>query len=153
LASYFLDTSAFAKRYHPEVGTPAVMAIFAESARTVRISTLTLLEVQSVFAMKVRSGVITRAQAGGLRARMLLDMAADEFQVFGLSADHFGAAERLLGRHSFMRRLRTLDALQLAVALDLSEQGFLDHFVAADKALAEVAALEGLSVRDPEAAP
>jgi predicted nucleic acid-binding protein len=52
-----------------------------------------------------------------------------------------------------MRRLRTLDALQLAVALDLSEQGFLDHFVAADKALAEVAAVEGLSVRDPEAAP
>lgn len=78
MADYFLDTSAFAKRYHPEVGTPAVMAIFAESGRTVRI----FLEVQSVFAMKVRIGVNTRAQAGGLRARMLLDMAADEFEVF-----------------------------------------------------------------------
>jgi hypothetical protein len=29
---------------------------------------------------------------------MLLDMAADEFQVFGVSTDHFGVAERLLGR-------------------------------------------------------
>jgi predicted nucleic acid-binding protein len=66
LANYFLDTSAFAKRYHPEVGTPQVLAIFAESNRTVRISILTLLEVQSVFARKVRSGVITRAQAGRL---------------------------------------------------------------------------------------
>lgn len=46
MANYFLDTSAFAKRYHPEVGTPAVMAIFTESERTVRISALTLLEVQ-----------------------------------------------------------------------------------------------------------
>jgi predicted nucleic acid-binding protein len=153
LANYFLDTSAFAKRYHAEVGTPSVLAIFAESSRTVRISTLTLLEVQSVFAMKVRSGVISRAQAGGLRARMLLDMAADEFQVFGLSTDHFGAAERLLGRHGFAHRLRTLDALQLAVALDLNEQGYLDNFVVSDRALAEVAMIEGLAVRNPEAPP
>jgi hypothetical protein len=116
LANYFLATSAFAKRYHPEVGTPAVMATFGESQRIVRISGLTLLEVQSVFAMQVRSGVITRAQAGGLRARMLLAMAADEFQVFDLSADHLGGAERLLGRYRFTHRLRTLDALQLAVA-------------------------------------
>jgi predicted nucleic acid-binding protein len=150
LANYFLDTSAFAKRYHPEAGTSAVMAIFAESGHTVRISTLTLLEVQSVFAMKVRSHVITRAQAGGLRARMLLDMAADEFQVFGLSAYHFDTAEGLLGRHSFTHPLRTLDALQLAVALDLNEQGYLDHFVVSDKALAEVATVEGLAVRNPE---
>jgi predicted nucleic acid-binding protein len=150
VANYFLDTSAFAKRYHPEVGTPAVMAIFTESERTVRISALTLLEVQSVFAMKVRSGVITRDQAGRLRARMLLDMAADEFQVFDLSGDHLGNAERLLGRYSFTHRLRTLDALQLSIALDLREQGYLDHFVVSDKALAEVAAAEGLAVRDPE---
>lgn len=150
MADYFLDTSAFAKRYHPEVGTPQVLAIFAESNRTVRISILTLLEVQSVFARKVRSGVITGAQAGGLRARMLLDMAADEFQVFGLSTDHFGVAERLLGRHGFAHRLRTLDALQLAVALDLNEQGYLDIFVVSDGALAEVATIEGLTVRNPE---
>ena len=37
-------------------------------------------------------------------------------------------AERFIGRHSFTRRLRTLDALQLAVALDLSSQGFLDRY-------------------------
>ena len=36
------------------------------------------MEVQSVFAMKVRSGVIGRTQAGELPARTLLDMAANE---------------------------------------------------------------------------
>lgn len=63
---------------------------------------------------------------------------------------HFKDAEHLIGKHSFTRRLRTLDALQLAVALDLASQTLLDHFVIADRALGEVAALEGLSVIDPE---
>ncbi len=150
MANYFLDTSAFAKRYHPEIGTPVIMTMFAEPERHVRVSTLILLEVQSVFAMKVRSGVISRAQAGTLRARMLLDMAADDFEVFNLSAEHFNHAERLLGRYGFTHRLRTLDALQLAVALDLREQDYLDHFVVSDKALAAVASAEGLAVIDPE---
>jgi hypothetical protein len=150
LAGYFFDTSAFAKRYHPEVGTPAVMAIFAQPGRAIRISSLSLIETQSVFAAKVRSNAITRAMAGSLRARMLVDMAADEFEVFRLSSDHFDLAERMIGRHGFSSRLRTLDALQLAVALDLREQGLLDHFVVADRALGEVAMAEGLAVLNPE---
>jgi len=44
-----------------------------------------------------------------------------------------------------------LDALQLAVALDLSGLGLLDYFVVADKVLGEVATLEGLAVLDPAA--
>lgn len=43
-----------------------------------------------------------------------------------------------------------LDALQLAVALDLSRQNLLDHFVVADHALAEIASLDGLPVINPE---
>jgi hypothetical protein len=150
LASYFFDTSAFAKRYHPESGTQVVMAIFAEPGRTIGISSLSLIEIQSVFAAKVRSNVITRAMAGSLRARMLLDMAAGDFEVFTLSSDHFDAAGRMIGRHGFSSRLRTLDALQLAVALDLREQGLVDRFVVADRALGEVAVAEGLAVLNPE---
>jgi hypothetical protein len=47
-------------------------------------------------------------------------------------------------------RLRALDAVQLAVALGLKRQGLIDRFVAADKILCEVAALEGFSVFNPE---
>lgn len=56
MARYFFDTSAFVKFYHAEVGTPKVAAIFSEQGREIRISTIGLLEVQSAFAMKVRSG-------------------------------------------------------------------------------------------------
>jgi hypothetical protein len=59
-------------------------------------------------------------------------------------------AELLIGRHSFTRRLRTLDALQLAIALDLSSRNLLDHFVVADQALVEIAIVEGLAVINPE---
>ena len=49
----------------------------------------------------------------------------------------------------FRIRLRTLDALQLAVALALSHQGMIDHFVCADYRLCEMAIVEGLSVINP----
>ena len=126
MAQYFFDSSALAKRCHPEVGTPKLLAIFAEPDSEVRISKLSFVEVQSVFAMKVRGGAISRSEAGGLRAR-------------------------LIGRHSFFHRFRTLDARQLAVALDLPKQDMLDYFVAADKALGDVATIEGLAVLNPEA--
>jgi len=59
-------------------------------------------------------------------------------------------AERLVEQYAFDWRLRALDAVQLAVALGLSRQGPIDHFVAADKTLCEVAAVEGFSVLNPE---
>ena len=49
-----------------------------------------------------------------------------------------------------MRRLRTLDALQLAVAIDLQRKGAIDRVVSADKDLLAVAVAEGLGVLDPE---
>jgi predicted nucleic acid-binding protein len=55
---------------------------------------------------------------------------------------------QLIERH-FRIRLRTLDALQLAVALALSHQGTLDHFVCADQRLCDTATEEGLSVINP----
>jgi predicted nucleic acid-binding protein len=60
------------------------------------------------------------------------------------------AAEQFIARHGYKYRLRTLDALQLAVAVEFLSEGLLDKFVVADKVLAEVAVLEGLSVLNPE---
>ena len=152
MAQYFFDTSAIVKYYHTELGTPKVSAIFAEAERKVRISSLGFLEIQSAFAMKVRSGILDRKAAGMQLARLMLDIAAGDIEVYGLTADHFLIAERLIGRHGFADRLRTLDALQLAVALDLSDQRLVDQFVVADKSLVSVATSEGLSVLNPETA-
>jgi hypothetical protein len=64
---------------------------------------------------------------------LLLHVAVRDFDVFTVTDSHFGAAGNLVVRHGFNRRLRTLDALQLAVAVDLRLQALVDHFVAADK--------------------
>jgi predicted nucleic acid-binding protein len=125
--------------------------MFTEPGREIRISKLSFIEIQSVFAMKVRSGVISRDDARVQRARLIADIAAGEIEVYAVTADLFDQAAKLIGRHSFLHRLRTLDPLQLAVAIDLSNQGLLDKFVVSDRALAEIAKLEGLAVLNPEA--
>jgi len=139
--------------YHEEVGSSAVLEIFAEQGRKIHISTLGLLETQAAFAMKVRTGVIERQSAGALRARLMLDIAATEIDVLLLTREHYSNAAILVGRHSFTKPLRTLDALQLALAIDLRAQELLDVFVVADKALCEVAKSEGLPVLNPDETP
>jgi predicted nucleic acid-binding protein len=61
-----------------------------------------------------------------------------------------GAARRLTIRYGDRQGLRTLDALQLAVALEVQDRVGLEAFVAADKVLCEVATLEGFAVLNPE---
>ena len=63
---------------------------------------------------------------------------------------HYAVAARLIVQHGSVKGLRTLDALQLAVALEAHDLGGLDVLVSADKTLCEIAALEGLSVLNPE---
>ena len=59
-------------------------------------------------------------------------------------ASAFAVAEHLVEGYAFDLRLRALDALQLAVALELRNQALVDYFVAA------VAGLEAFSVINPE---
>ena len=84
-----------------------------------------------------------------MRARLLLDVASDDLNVIAMTREHFAIAARLIGKHSFTHRCRTLDALQLAVATDLLQQEIIDHFVVADQALLEIAVLEGVPALNP----
>ncbi len=63
---------------------------------------------------------------------------------------HFEVAGELIGKYGLSRQLRTLDAIQLAVALDLHRASPIDHFVCSDQRLCEIAVFEGLNVIDPE---
>ena len=150
MSAYYFDTSALAKLYHLEVGTPKVVEIVEAIGAQVRISRLSVVELRSVFAIKVRTQVVTREDVGLLLRQFHEDVVAQRFQVFAVSEQEFAFAERLIEKYAFDKPLRTLDAVQLAVALGLKSQGLIDHFVAADAALCEVAALEGFSVLDPE---
>jgi hypothetical protein len=106
--------------------------------------------MHSTFAVKVRTGAITPVEANALRARFLSDLVSNDFQVFAITDLHYGHAERLIIQYAFGHRLRSLDALQLAVALDLKAQGIMQQIVAADETVCEIAAAEGLSVTDPQ---
>jgi hypothetical protein len=146
----FFDSSALGKHYHAEIGTPKVEALLNEVGSRHFISRLGAVEMLSVFAGKVRTGAITISDFETLRKRFLTELTNRVLQAVRMTGFHFQEAQRLIRKYGPSERLRTLDALQLAVALDLRGQGLLDQFICADKVLLAIAAGEGLSVIDPE---
>jgi hypothetical protein len=146
----FFDTSALGKHYHQELGTPKVDQLLADPGSRHFISRLTVVEMQSVFAKKVRTGVLSLADFQLLGRRFRGDVRRRTFRVVRITAAHFESAERLIRRLAPSQNLRTLDALQLAVALDLKGQGLVGQFVCADQSLCTIATAEGLSVVNPE---
>jgi len=150
MASYLFDSSALGKHYHAETGTAFVEALLQASGAQHFISRLTAVEMHSVFAGKVRTGVIAAADFQLLRGQLQNDIGRRLVWVLRMTDTHYQDAEGLLRRYGLKRQLRTLDALQLAVALDLHSRGMCDHFVCADQRLGEVAQQEGLSLLNPE---
>ena len=96
MATYFFDTSALAKLYHKEVGTATVDEIVQTSDNQIRISGLTVVELPSVFAIKVRTQFITREDAQFLVRQFREDIVSGKFEVFAVREPEFALAERLL---------------------------------------------------------
>jgi uncharacterized protein len=150
LAGYFFDSSALVKLYHREVGTPIVDQIVRTADNSTRISRLTVAELTSAFAIKVRTRSIKREDAQAFLHQFRREIASGRLEIFSIKESEFTVAELLLERHAFSLRLRSLDALQLAVAMELRNQYLVDSFVAADTVLCDVARAEGFAVINPE---
>jgi predicted nucleic acid-binding protein len=148
--NYFFDSSALIKLYHPELGSRRIAAMFGEPDRRIIISRLAGVELHSALALKTRTGHLGEGDAAALRIRFLDDVANGALALVAVGDLHYPAAERLIIRYGDRQGLRTLDALQLAVALEVKDRVGLEAFVAADKALCEVATLEGFAVLNPE---
>lgn len=153
MPGYFVDTSALAKLYHWEVGSERMEVLLETPGARLIISQLSLVEIESVFATKVRTGVIDKAALLQLRGRFYADLSRARFRVALLARRHFQGAEALVRTYAVDHALRTLDALQLSVAIDLCRRRVASELVTSDKALCEVAALEGLAVINPLSAP
>ena len=69
----FYDTSALGKRYHQEPGTARVDQLLADSGATHFISRLSVVEVYSVFAKKVRAGTLAPAEDPGCSVGPVID--------------------------------------------------------------------------------
>jgi predicted nucleic acid-binding protein len=144
----YLDTSALAKLYHREVGSERIEELLQN--QTVFLSRLGVVEMQSVLAGKVRTKYLLQSDADLARRRFRSDVRRRRFRVVALRVRHYDLAENLVAVHGYQVGLRTLDSLQLAVALDLQRNGLVDLLVTADKVLAQVAPLEELNCYNPE---
>jgi len=117
---------------------------------TIVISRLTPVELISSLAIKVRTNAIVQQEAELSLRRFRSDIAMGRLEVFSI------ARPNLQPRNSWSSAMRLacvfgrLMHLQLAVALALRKRQLVDHFVAADKILCEVAEREGFSVINPE---
>ena len=150
MADHFFDTSAAVKHYRSELGTARVDNLLADATSGHFLSGLGTVEIHSVFARLVRMGQITAADFHLVRGRFLADIASGLWQIAPVTGADFQRAQQLLVGYGLARGLRTLDAVQLAVALGLHVASPLDGFVCADINLCQVAVAEGLAVVNPE---
>ncbi len=144
---YYLDTSAMAKLYVAESGSPYMLSLL-ESVPTggVVISRLSVVEVASALVRRSRHGEIgEQALHTALR---LLDEDTAVFQIIELGGATMSRAISLVREHG----LRAADAIQLACALlARGERGKEDGLtlVSADQELNGAAEQEGLTVLNP----
>jgi predicted nucleic acid-binding protein len=140
---YFFDTSALVKRYHSEKGTENIDKIFIEDDRALIVSSLSITEIVSALNRKKEEKVISKEDLEIALSKFFHD-AIKEYVVVELDGEHIKDSVTLV----LKRNLRTLDSLQLAVALRLKELKIV--FVCADKKLVSVASKEGLEAINPE---
>jgi hypothetical protein len=143
---YYLDASAWVKRYYAEPGSDRVRELFAQDAMMASAS-LGLLEVAATLARKEKAGEISRAGLDQALAALRRDW--DRFAQVHLTEDVLADA-LVVARTG---ALRGADAVHLASALllaaHLSSQEDEMAFVATDRELREAAGAAGLRVLDP----
>lgn len=139
-----------AKVYRKEAGSDFVDRILSKPGSQYLISRLTIVEMESVFALKARAGEIDQKAVLIARRCLEADLGHRRLLVAAVNDEHFRGARQLLFKHGAVEALRTLDALQLSVALGLKRAELVTVFVAADQKLCRVATLEGFAVTNPE---
>jgi predicted nucleic acid-binding protein len=147
---YYLDASALVKQYVDETGSEWLREIGdPEQGPLLFTSRMTIVEVISAFARRVREGALTRADFVIARDAFRSDC-LNNYQIMPPSLAVIDLACRLLERYP----LRAYDATHLATALGAQE--FLAEkeypsltFLSADERLNDAATAEGLSVDNP----
>lgn len=150
MISYYLDTSALAKRYVDEVGSQWLRdVVTSERSLLLLTSRLAIVEMISAFTRRLRDGSLTRQEFMKVRDAFREDCLS-EYQIMPPTLDIVDLACSLLERHP----LRAYDAVHLATALSahlfLHKWGYRDLvFLSSDERLNRAASAEGLAVDNP----
>lgn len=146
---YFLDTSALAKRYLTESGSTRIRRLLQGKADVFYQTFIAPIEFASALYRRLRAGELT----GGEVTILLRSYVAHSHQDYLLvpySDALMTRAATLVARQA----LRTLDAVQLASALELRDRLPLEElplcFMAADDRLLNAAREEQLQAINPE---
>jgi predicted nucleic acid-binding protein len=141
---YFFDTSALIKLYHREAGTAVLDKLIKAATPQIVISDLCLIEMTSALAKQLRTRAIRRKTFTAALTAFESDVS--KFEVVEIDKRIKTSASALIKQLGTTEGLRTLDALQLAAALNAARVAPLDLFIVADKALAAIATKQGLKV-------
>lgn len=116
MATYFFDSSALAKRYVTETGTPWVQSLIDPAlGNGVYVARITLVELVSAISRRRRNGDLTPVAAAAALSDVRADFISD-YQVIEVTAALVAQAEALAERHA----LRGYDAVQLAAAIQVN---------------------------------
>lgn len=150
MTTYFLDTSALAKRYLVETGSGWIKSFFLPTLNPVIvISELTPVEMFSLLARRQRERYISPQDSAAFRADFLVHF-EKQYLVVNLESSILLQARSLVTNH----KLRTLDAIQLASAVHAAHiLGESLTFLSADIDLLTAATSEGFVVDNPNAHP
>lgn len=151
MPTFYLDTSALAKRYKEEEGTKFIDGLFEllqKPENKAATSFLTFLELLAMITRLLKGRQITREAYDRLLANILRDLNT-YFTISALNTDILVGSVEVIKKHS----LKALDAQQLTTAVDLEKiLKQLDErlvFIADDDDLHEAAKSEGMEAVNP----
>jgi len=142
---YFLDTSAFVKRYKHEAGSDVIQRLFLHTAETLIVSTITLAETYAALDRHSRHVRLSPVELRDAMEGVTADMERGRLHVLDVTSQHAARSRHLITDY----HLTSHDALILAAALDLTP--FDTIFVCADTRSGLLRAAEacGLSTLNP----
>jgi len=127
----YLDTSSLFKLYHKEIGTEEMDQLFSSNNITaIFLSELTNLEFFSALLKRVRMKEMSIENADEIIKLFKEDL--KKYTIITVSTDVFENASRLILKYG-QDGLRTLDALQLASAIEV--KNIVTKYFTADKLL------------------
>lgn len=140
MTTVYMDTSALAKWYLNEARSEDVEA-YLRQVGPVAVSSLTLLEMRSLLARRVREGSLNSSVGGRVWAVVEQDVTDGFLRRYPLEDGHLAAATGVFDLVS-QTPLRSLDTLHLAVARAIGTQ----VLATADRVMAAAALSLGLEV-------
>lgn len=150
MTTYFVDTSAVAKRYLIEVGTHWIRALLdSNSANSIVSCDFTPVEFFSLVSRRIREGKLSSSDASQLRQAFLAHHQVDYFSI-PVDKSILTQARNLVTKYP----LRPPDAIQLACALEAAQALNVPiTFLCADNDLLSAAVAEGFTVDNPNLHP